>query len=86
MDDRSIRLGKLIDQLVDVPAQGLGLELVEPQRLGAASGTYYHIRGTDILAEDWADLTDGQLTNRITLDENGVTRSNFVWTGTTTDG
>ena len=36
-------------------AKGLDLELIEPQRLGAASGTYYHIRGTDILAEEWPD-------------------------------
>ena len=36
-------------------AKGLELELIEPQRLGAASGTYYHIRGTDILAEEWPD-------------------------------
>lgn len=36
-------------------ARGLGLELIEPQRLGAASGRYYRIRGTDILAEEWPD-------------------------------
>lgn len=34
-------------------ADSLGLELVEPQRLGAASGRYYHIRGKDILADEW---------------------------------
>ena len=34
-------------------AESLGLELIEPQRLGAASGRYYHIRGKDILAEEW---------------------------------
>ena len=36
-------------------ANRLGVELVEPQRLGAASGSYYHIRGTNILAEEWPD-------------------------------
>ncbi|MEM7503764.1 MAG: FAD-dependent oxidoreductase, partial [Pseudomonadota bacterium] len=34
-------------------AESLGLELIEPQRLAAASGRYYHIRGKNILAEEW---------------------------------
>ena len=36
-------------------AESLDLELIEPQRLGAASGTYYHIRGENILAEEWPE-------------------------------
>lgn len=36
-------------------ARSLGLELVEPNRLGAADGFYYRVRGQDILAEEWPD-------------------------------
>lgn len=39
-----------------------------------------------VVAEGWEDLTDGALTTRITLDENGTSQSSYVWTGTATDG
>ena len=45
-------MGANYARMIDA-ARGLDLELIEPQRLGAARGTYYHIRGTDILAEEW---------------------------------
>ncbi len=36
-------------------AEGLGLKLVEPVPLGAASGKYYRIRGQNIQADEWPD-------------------------------
>ena len=36
-------------------AEKLGLNLIEPQRLGAFAGSYYRIRGQNILAEEWPD-------------------------------
>lgn len=36
-------------------AADLGVELVEPQPLGAAAGRYYHIRGKSFSAEEWPD-------------------------------
>jgi len=48
---------------------------------------YMLVDGT-MIADNWDDLTDGQLMHRIDMDESGVTISSleFVWTGTYYDG
>jgi hypothetical protein len=48
---------------------------------------YPRVDGT-LIANDYDDLTDGDITNSITLDENGVDRSSGarLWTGTDSDG
>ena len=46
---------------------------------------YVLVDGT-IVADDWDDLTDGELTNRISLDENGVFVNRFVTTATNVNG
>jgi monoamine oxidase len=45
-------------------ARQLDLELVEPQRLGPAAGSYYRIRGQNILAEEWPEHTLNPLTGQ----------------------
>ena len=48
---------------------------------------YYLIDGT-LLANDWADLTDGDIQNPINMDENGdiVPASARAWTATSSEG
>ncbi len=46
---------------------------------------YTLVDGT-VIASDWDDLIDGQLDTLIGLDEDGTSRSGFVWTGTDTAG
>ncbi len=46
---------------------------------------YTLVDGT-VIASNWDELTDGALDSLIGLDENGDTRTGYVWTGTTTAG
>ncbi|MEM7152839.1 MAG: hypothetical protein AAF799_08350 [Myxococcota bacterium] len=46
---------------------------------------YTLVDGT-VIAHGWDELTDGGLDNLIGLDEDGVSRTGFAWTGTNTDG
>lgn len=46
---------------------------------------YQRVDGTTV-ANNWTDLVDGTLIAGINKDENNVTRSGFVWSGTTSAG
>lgn len=56
-------------------------------RLHHATVPYKLVNGT-IIANNWTDLTDGSIQNKINIDENGNAKSstNYVLTGTNTDG
>ena len=54
-------------------------------RLTQFSSHYVMINGVRI-ANSWADLTDGNIANRITMAESGVTLAGAVWTNTSTSG
>jgi hypothetical protein len=65
----------------------LGHEGNDPDgRFLQASVPYKLVDGTTV-ADDWADLVDGTLTNGITLDASGTSQSGVVvWTYVSTDG
>lgn len=54
-------------------------------RMTQFSSYYVMLNGTRI-ANNWADLTDGTIANRITLTETGTTPGGVVWTNTSTSG
>lgn len=54
-------------------------------RVTQSSRPYVLVDGT-VIADDWADLTDGEIRARINLDARGDVRSGDVWTGTLPDG
>lgn len=47
-------IGANYARMIDA-TRSVGLELVEPKRLGAAAGRYYRIRGQDITPEQWPE-------------------------------
>jgi len=49
-------------------------------RLNLFNATYYNMNG-DIISCDSAGFWDGEIDNAIIYDENGVSRSGWVWTG-----
>ena len=49
------------------------------------TGAYELVDGT-VIADDWADLTDGALLAPIDVDETGAQVSDFAWTNTRFDG
>lgn len=54
-------------------------------RLVHGSAPYIRTDG-QIIANDWADLTDGTLAKPINLDSTGMARGGTAWTGTTASG
>ncbi len=60
-------------------------------RFSHSAGRYQMVNG-DVVADNWADLTDGNLDQRISRDQHGNIRGDAgncysrVWTGTNTDG
>lgn len=48
--------------------------------------SYYVMLSGARIANNWADLTDGTIANRITITETGATSSGAVWTNTSTSG
>ena len=58
------------------------------ENTGTAGGggvPIYNLAG-QLVAENYGDLWDGSLLNKIDIDENGATSGGHVWTGTGTDG
>lgn len=58
----------------------------DPQSDFTESATPYILVNGTIIANDWADLTDGTLAAPINIDETGTTRSGEVWSNVNTDG
>jgi hypothetical protein len=61
------------------------VELAAADRLVQSEAPYVLVDGS-LVADDWADLTDGAIETRINLDANGVERAGDVWTGTLPTG
>ncbi len=70
--------GTYIAWLSAIP--GAAVDLLTP-----GSGPFFTTGGI-VIADDIADLTDGNLTAPINSDENGVEKEVLVWTGTLADG
>jgi hypothetical protein len=60
-------------------------ELAAADRLVQSEAPYVLVDGS-LVADDWADLTDGAIETRINLDAAGVERAGDVWTGTLPTG
>jgi len=60
-------------------------ELAAADRLVQSAVPYVLVDGT-LVADDWADLTDGAIETRVNLDASGVERAGDVWTGTLPSG
>lgn len=52
------------------------------EKAGSSSASWSLPDGITRVADNWNDLTDGNIVNPINLDENGVSLSEEVWTGT----
>jgi hypothetical protein len=56
------------------------------QHLGSATGPWYLVDQSSLVASSTGDLTDGFLESPIEQDENGAAHAVLVWTGTTAYG
>jgi hypothetical protein len=59
---------------------------LDPATLHTKSGAPYVRIDLVVVADDWADLTDGTIQNPIWLDETGFVRGDRVWTNVTAIG
>jgi hypothetical protein len=57
-----------------------------PETTFEQDGPCWRLVDDTLVATDWADLTDGTLESRISLDQNGVARTGRVWTATLATG